>query len=81
MAQKINEPVRTQLVRYGGNLQGSQRRLWLRTSRVLFYIRPPGVELASRLAVLSAVIGAGVTQYDSVLGDSLAIRCVVAFRT
>ena len=44
-------------------------------------IRALGVELANRLAVLAAVIGAAVTQYDSGLDDSLALRCIIAFQT
>ena len=44
-------------------------------------IRALGVELANRLAVLAAVIGATVMQYDSGLDDSLALRCVIAFKT
>ena len=43
-------------------------------------IRVPRGGLANRLSVLAALIGAAITQYDSGLDDSPALRCIVAFQ-
>ena len=44
-------------------------------------IKAHEMELANRLAVLAAVTGAAVSQYDSGLEECPALRCVVSFQT